>query len=94
MMMAMSTRIVARKRTVAKMKTEKGFLENSNPEIPYLLKRKGHKSYCMGDMFIETIPQMNLGFALHVEIAVVSNCCKEVSELFSHIMAAKKSEEV
>lgn len=70
-MKSMSTCLVGIENKVATVKTDKRLLPMSNTEILFFEIQKESMSAHTGDSIIETIPSMYLGFALHVEKAIV-----------------------
>lgn len=76
---AMSTRDLDMEIKAVIIKTEKVLQSKPNAVLLLSAKRKGAKSTRTRDGFIETIPPIYPEFSLHVEKAVVSHCCKEVS---------------
>lgn len=79
-MKAISICLVRKKKRVAIVKREFRLLANFNAERLFPAAQKEAKSACTGESFIESIPFMSLGFALHVEKANVPYCCRDVSE--------------
>lgn len=80
-MKASSTCLVDMKKNVATSDIKKELLAKSSAELLFPATQEVATSTPTRDSFIETIPLLYSGFALHVEKATVLYCCREVSEL-------------